>query len=83
MAQSTYKMTRAVFWLTLAVSVTLIVVGFVLPPSGEVDGSVLTAVGELLAFAALAIGYQALRDGREFKFEHGDTTVTISEDSQE
>lgn len=83
MAQSSYKMTKAVFWITLGVSIALVVVGFILPPSGEVDGSVLTAVGELLGFAALGVGYQALRDGRELKFTHGETEVTISEEAKD
>ena len=42
------------FYLTLAISLLLIVGGFLLPPMGIIDGSVLTAVGELLMFGVLA-----------------------------
>ena len=42
------------FRLTLALSILLIVGGFICPPMGVIDGSVLTAVGLLLAFASLA-----------------------------
>ena len=47
-------MCRATFIVCLAASVMLIVAGFVVPPMGEIDGSVLTAVGELLMFPTLA-----------------------------
>ncbi len=43
-----------IFYCTLFVSIALIVGGFLVPPLGIIDGSVLTAVGELLAFATLA-----------------------------
>ena len=43
-----------VFYLTLAISLLLIIGGFLLPPMGIIDGSVLTAVGELLMFGVLA-----------------------------
>ena len=37
-----------VFYFNLFISIALIVGGFLLPPMGIIDGSVLTAVGELL-----------------------------------
>ena len=40
-----------VFYITFALSVLLIVSGFLIPPTGVIDGSVLTAVGELLMFS--------------------------------
>lgn len=43
------------FWICLSVSIILIVVGFILPPRGVIDGSVLTAAGELLGFAVLGM----------------------------
>lgn len=39
------------FYVTLIVSIALIVGGFIVPPMGMIDGSVLTAVGLLLMFA--------------------------------
>lgn len=46
-------MSKIIFWVTFGVSAALIVVGFIIPPTGIIDGSVLTAVGELFAFATL------------------------------
>ena len=43
-----------IFYLTFAISLLLIMGGFLLPPMGIIDGSVLTAVGELLMFGVLA-----------------------------
>ena len=43
-----------IFYVTLAVSLLLITGGFLLPPMGIIDSSVLTAVGELLMFGVMA-----------------------------
>lgn len=66
----------------LAVSIALIVVGFILPPVGVIDGSVLTAVGELVLFPALAYGFKAIELGMDVKFEKGDTSITIGNDDE-
>ena len=57
--QKTY-MCRTVFIVCLLASVFLIVAGFFVPPTGEIDGSVLTAVGELLVFPTIAYGARAI-----------------------
>ena len=75
-------MTKAIFWSCLVTSIILIVVGFCLPPQGVVDGSVLASVGELFAFAALATGYQALKDGRDITIKHGETEFTIGDQDE-
>ena len=41
------------FYFNLIVSVLLIVGGFLVPPVGIIDGSVLTAVGLLLMFSVI------------------------------
>ena len=53
-------MCRTVFIVCLLASVFLIVAGFFVPPTGEIDGSVLTAVGELLVFPTIAYGARAI-----------------------
>ena len=42
-----------VFWLAFVVSIGLIVGGFLVPPLGVIDGSVLTGTGILSAFVEL------------------------------
>ena len=73
------------FYLTLAISLLLIVGGFLLPPMGIIDGSVLTAVGELLMFGVLAqvpALTSAAKNGKSVKISKGDFTaeVTSTED---
>ena len=48
------KAAKIWFSITTATALILVVVGFIIPPMGVIDGSVLTAVGELMGFAALA-----------------------------
>lgn len=65
------------FWATLVVAAGLIIGGFFMPPQGEVDGSVLTAVGEMFLWPALAFGAKALEDGKTAKFQKGDTSILV------
>ena len=58
----------------------LIIAGFIMPPQGEIDGSVLTAVGELILFPSLAFGFRAIMAGMELHITKGDTHIEISRD---
>lgn len=69
-----------IFALCLAVSIGLIVAGFFVPPTGKIDGSILTAVGELFAFTALAVGAHAINLGYDLKLSKGDTSVELHND---
>lgn len=69
------------FYLTLAISLLLIVGGFLLPPMGIIDGSVLTAVGELLMFGVLAqvpALISAAKNGKSVKISKGDFSAEVS-----
>ncbi len=69
------------FYLTLLVSIALIVGGFFVPPLGIIDGSVLTAVGELLMFAVIAQVpkiLDAVRHGKTIKVSKGDFGVEVT-----
>ena len=74
----TFLMSLITFAVCFFVSVGLIVGGFFVPPMGVIDGSLLTAVGELLLFPTLLYGYRAIELGLSVKFHKGDTTVEIS-----
>ena len=71
---------KVVFIVSLIISVGLIIGGFFMPPQGEIDGSVLTAVGELFAFPTLAFGFRAIELGYDLKMSHGETTVELNND---
>lgn len=66
------------FVVCFIISVGLIVGGFFVPPMGVIDGSVLTAVGELLAFPTLAFGMRAVELGYDLKFQKGDHSVELT-----
>lgn len=67
------------FFVCLVASIGLAVGGFFAPPMGVIDGSVITAIGMLLGFATLAVGAQAIKDGRPARVTKGDLSVTIGE----
>ena len=64
------------------VSVGLIIGSFFVPPQGVIDGSVLAAVGELFAFAALFMAWEAVDRGVDAKVTHGNTTIELNNDEQ-
>ena len=71
---------RIVTAICFVISVLLIIVGFLIPPMGVIDGSVLTAVGELLLFPVIIYGFRAIELGLEVKIQKGDTSVEIHKD---
>ena len=71
---------RIVTAVCFLLSVVLLIAGFLLPPMGVIDGSVLTAVGELLLFPVVIYGFRAIELGLEVKIQKGDTTVEIHKD---
>lgn len=71
---------RICFMVCFTVSVMLIVAGFLMPPRGEIDGSVLTAVGELVMFPTIAYGFRALMTGMELHINKGDLHIEVSKD---
>lgn len=74
------------FYITLFVSIALMVGGFFAPPLGQIDGSVLTAVGFLLMFATIAQIPQvleALKTGRSVKIQKGDFSAELNASEHE
>ena len=72
-----FWLSRLTFLVCFFVSVGLIVGGFFVPPMGIIDGSVLTAVGELLLFPTLLYGFRAVELGMRVKFQKGETSIEI------
>lgn len=68
------------FFTSFAVSIGLIIAGFLIPPKGVIDGSVLTAVGELIVFPTLILGFRAIELGYDAKWTHGDTIIELNND---
>ena len=79
----TFLMSRITFAICFFVSVGLIVGGFFVPPMGVIDGSCLTAVGELLLFPTLLYGFRAVELGLTVKFQKGETSIEIHKEDKE
>ena len=72
------KFDKIAFWVCLAISVTLLTVSFLLPPSGQIDPSVLRGVGEIFAFAVLYVVIEALQRGTDVNFHKGDIDISLN-----
>ena len=83
MGSKAHHADKYIFYICLAMAVLLFVGGFFCPPIGVIDGSVLTAVGILLGFAALGVAGQNLANGKDVIFHHGQTEITIGEDNED
>lgn len=60
------------------ISVALIIGSFFVPPTGVVDSSVLAAVGEIFAFAAMFAVWEAIDKGIDAKITHGGTEIDLN-----
>ena len=73
--------TRVVFFICLSISVILMVAGFCVPPTGIIDGSVLTATGELFGFATL-FQLPDMIHGRSVSLTHGSTSLSLGDNDE-
>ena len=71
-----------IFRFTFVLSVALIVGGFFCPPIGEIDGSVLSAVGLLLMFATIDKIPEAIKAGKSIKIQKGDLELEVTKDQE-
>ena len=72
------KSNKIAFWVCLAISVTLLTVSFLLPPTGKIEPSVLRGVGEIFAFAILYTVIEALQRGTDVNFHKGDIDISLN-----
>lgn len=56
------------------------VAGFLVPPQGVIDGSVLIGCSLLFAYATLAVVAKAIKEGRIARFEKGDLKIEIGDE---
>lgn len=78
-----FWLSRFTFVICFFVSVGLMIGGFFVPPMGVIDGSVLTAIGELLLFPTLLYAYRALELGYKVKFQKGETSIEVHKNKHE
>lgn len=72
---------------SMLVSIFLLVAGFFMPPQGQIDGSVLMGIGEIIAGAAILSFLSNLpeyiRAGASSKIQKGDLSIELSTDKKE
>lgn len=71
------------FWISLIVAFGLMITGFLMPPMGVIDGTVLTGAGIIFMWPTLALGAKAIEDGKTARFKTSHTTLTVGDDSNE
>lgn len=84
MAKLTLRGTPWYVHIAFLVAMGLIIAGFCVPPRGVIDGSVLTAVGELLGGVTLVEFVlnipKYLEAGVKAKISHGNTSLSVAAD---
>lgn len=60
------------------VAIALVIAGLVIPPPGVIDPSVLTAVGLLLGFKALAMLPSLVKRNGKASVQIGNTSLSVS-----
>lgn len=68
------------FYILTGISIILLFISFCYPPTGLIDASVLTATGEIFAFAALGTVLKAINKGVDAELTKGDTNIKIKND---
>ena len=71
------------FWVFSLAALGLIVAGFIFPPPGQVDNSVLVAAGELNGTIALGAVIKAIDKGVDVTAQHNNTSISITNRDEE
>lgn len=71
------------FFVTLAVSIGLLVTSFLMPPQGKIDPSVLQGTAIVFCWPALAFAAKALDDNKKVKISTKVGTVTVGHSSDD
>ena len=60
-------------------AIGLVISGFLVPPLGVIDGSVLTAVGEIVFLVTIFFVWDCVTKGKIAKIKKGDLEASISD----
>ena len=71
------------FHILTGIAIALIIISFILPPTGEIDPSVLQGVGEIFGFLSLYTVLIAIEKGTGASFKKGDIELEIQEDHEQ
>lgn len=71
------------FWVFSIAALGLIVAGFLFPPPGQIDNSVLVGAGELNGTIALGCVLRAIDKGVDVTAQHNNTSISITNREEE
>ena len=71
------KTTTILLWIFALSAIGLFIASFCVPPTGEIDPSVLKGAAIIFGFATLAEAREAIREGLGVKLTHGQTTIEV------
>lgn len=71
------KFDKVVFLLCLFTSIILLTISFLIPPTGQIDPSVIGAVGEIFGFSSLAVVIVALSRGTDVTFHKDNIDISL------
>ena len=69
------------FYVLTTISLGLLIASWVVPPTGVIDSSVLSATAEIFAFAALGTVIKAIDKGVKASVKKGDTELTVGDNN--
>lgn len=73
-----YIESNVFFWFFSIIGVIMMIAGFILPPMGQIDNSVLVGVGEIDGIIALGAVIKALDRGVDVTAQHNNTSISIT-----
>lgn len=79
MTRNVKTSTTVGLWVCMVAAIGLFVASFLVPPTGEINPSVLKAGSLIFAFAALFEVREAIAEGLGVKLTHGQTTVVVQD----
>ena len=77
------KQTTLALWAIALICIGLGIGGFITPPPGQIDTSVLKFCAILGGISILAVIREAIKEGRGIKVKHNDTTLEVNQTNVE
>lgn len=74
---------RYIFWTCLVSAIIMLSVSFVLPPTGEINPTVLQGAAILMGFSVIGILPECLRLSKEVTVRKGDLEVSLSDGDED
>ena len=74
-----YTLCHIIIAALYVIAILLLVIGFILPPPGQIDNSVLVASGILFAFAGLTVILFAIHKKIHTSFDYKDVHIEVGD----